>query len=174
MKRLRTCFLFVLMILSTVGAQAQTVVVRQVIGTGGGEMSGLNLSVRATLAQSAVGTMSGTDRNVGFGFWYIGGGNPVSVEYPSDPLPLRYALSNGTPNPARSALALRYAVPRRSRVSIRLYDISGRCVRTLVEGEQDIGHHSVRIAANDLVSGIYFCRMQAPGFSDTRRLVLLR
>jgi hypothetical protein len=155
-------------------AQSQWTIVRSVIGTGGEPMSNVDYVVHGTAGQSAIGGMSGVESDVYGGFWYLPGDPTTGVDFPAGEIPEQFALSNGRPNPARSVMTVAYAVPQRSRVSVSLFDVSGRLVRRLTEGDQDPGYHRVAIDASGLACGIYFCRMEAPGFSATRRLVLLR
>ncbi len=59
-------------------------------------------------------------------------------------------------------------------VSLKIYDLSGRMVKTLVDGKVEAGHHSVKFDGSSLPSGIYFARLTAGDYRDTKKLVLLR
>jgi hypothetical protein len=95
-------------------------------------------------------------------------------------VPLRAALRAVTPTPFRSSATLAYDLPRRDRVVLRIFDVSGRVVRSLVSGEvQDAGPHSIDWDGRDdggtpAVSGLYFGRLDTSGASDVRRLVRIR
>jgi hypothetical protein len=88
-------------------------------------------------------------------------------------------LHANTPNPFRSTTAIRYDLPRAERVWLGVYDVRGRLVRRLVNGVlQEAGPQAVdwngRGAADEpLAPGVYFYRLEAGGFADTRRMVLL-
>jgi hypothetical protein len=93
--------------------------------------------------------------------------------------PLVYALSQNFPNPFNPSTTIRYDTKAKGLVAIRLYDVSGRLVRTLVDGGKDAGSYSaVWDGRNNLgtaaASGIYFCKMEAEGWSATRKVVMLR
>jgi hypothetical protein len=96
------------------------------------------------------------------------------------PVPLAYALRQNAPNPFNPETVIRYDVAAPGgRVTLTVYDVSGRLVRTLVDGAQTAGQHSVRWngrngAGVGVASGVYFCRMTAPGFVEQRKMVLLR
>ncbi|MCI0472838.1 MAG: T9SS type A sorting domain-containing protein, partial [Ignavibacteria bacterium] len=67
-----------------------------------------------------------------------------------------------------------YQMPVDSRITIRIYDILGQVIATLYEGYQTAGHHSVTWDAGNHPTGVYYCRMTAPGFVQTSTLTLVR
>ena len=83
-------------------------------------------------------------------------------------------LRGAVPNPFRSETAIRFAVPAPTRVQVRLYDLSGRLVRTLVDAQLPAGDHSAMMRADGLNPGVYWVRLQAGAVAATRRVVLLR
>jgi flagellar hook assembly protein FlgD len=92
---------------------------------------------------------------------------------------LRRDLHLNYPNPFNPSTVVSFTVPEKEKVSIRVYDVSGRFVRTLADRTFEPGMHSVTWdGTNDggrhVGSGVYFCRMDAAGFSKTRKLVLIR
>ena len=104
---------------------------------------------------------------------------PVSIAEREGVLPTEYALHQNYPNPFNPATTIRYDLPQASRVRLTIYDVMGRAVRTLVQGEQGAGYQSVTWGGSDdrgqaVSSGVYLYRIQAEGFSETRKMVLLR
>jgi len=85
-----------------------------------------------------------------------------------------YELSIPYPNPFNSSVNVSYVVPAKSHVSLVLYDLSGKEVRTLVSGQYSAGNHTMTMQADGLATGIYFVRMEAGEFVATQRLLLLR
>jgi len=77
------------------------------------------------------------------------------------------------PNPARTQATLRYAVPERQDVKIYLYDILGRRVQTVVDGERE-GRHKQQLDTSRLASGVYFLRLRADGVMKTQKLTVVR
>jgi len=77
------------------------------------------------------------------------------------------------PNPARQQATVRYALPERQEVSLRLYDVLGRQVRTVLSGEQT-GRHEQTLEVSELPSGTYFLRLKTGGQTRTRKLTVLR
>jgi hypothetical protein len=77
------------------------------------------------------------------------------------------------PNPARSQATVRYALPEKQEATIRLYDVLGRQVRTVVSGEQE-GRHEQRLDTSSLPSGVYFLRLRAGGETRTQKLTVVQ
>jgi hypothetical protein len=88
-------------------------------------------------------------------------------------------LKGTYPNPARRQATVRYALPApessagQQQVTIRLYDVLGRRVRTLVDAEQE-GRQKTALNVSDLSSGVYFLRLRADGTIKTRKLTVVR
>ena len=89
-------------------------------------------------------------------------------------VPEAYALSSNYPNPFNPETTIPFAVPEASEVTIAVYDLLGREVAVLVEGEMAAGRHEVQFRANGLPSGMYLVRMQAGSFSQVRRMTLVK
>ena len=93
--------------------------------------------------------------------------------------PLYFQLYQNHPNPFNPTTTIEYAVPERSYVEIRIIDLLGREMRTLISGARNAGSHQVTWNGLDntgspVASGVYFCSMTAEGFSETRKLLLIR
>ena len=78
------------------------------------------------------------------------------------------------PNPFNPTTTINYSVPKTSFVTIKVYDMLGKEVTTLVNEEQKPGNYNVEFSANKLASGIYFYGMQAGGFVETKKLIVLK
>ncbi len=83
------------------------------------------------------------------------------------------------PNPMRGQTALSLSLPERADVALEIYDIRGRLVRRLVNGSMDAGDHVIHwsgrdVSGADVASGIYFCRLTADEYSETRKLTVLK
>jgi hypothetical protein len=78
------------------------------------------------------------------------------------------------PNPARTRATMRYALPQRQRVTVRLFDTLGRQVVTIMQGRKDEGRHQRQIDTSRLPSGVYFLRLEARDAIQTQRLSIVR
>ncbi len=94
-------------------------------------------------------------------------------------VPIAYALEQNFPNPFNPTTTIRYQLSKRSAVSLEIYDLLGRRVKTLVKGDQVTGSYSVQWrsdndAGNAVASGVYIYRLRAGDFVQSRKLLLLR
>jgi hypothetical protein len=87
---------------------------------------------------------------------------------------LDYALSQNYPNPFNPSTIISYSIPKSELVELKVYDLLGREVANLVEEEQTAGNYKIEFDASKLSSGIYFYRLQSGGFTNTKKLILLR
>lgn len=88
--------------------------------------------------------------------------------------PLQFALTSAYPNPFNGATTIRFSLPRPMRVALRVYNVLGREVITLVDGRISCGESQVIFDGGGLPSGVYFARLNAGEFAATRKLLLLR
>ena len=91
-----------------------------------------------------------------------------------DDAPSEYGLGQNYPNPANPSTSISFSLPARSFVSLKVFDSTGRNRATLVSEELSAGNHSRQWNADGLTSGVYFYRLQAGPFAETKKLVLLR
>ena len=97
----------------------------------------------------------------------------MSLHDKSPELPARVMLDQNYPNPFNPVTKIRYQLPRQGHVTLKMYDLLGREVATLVDGELLAGEHEVTFDGRGLATGVYFYRLQAGKFVETKRLVLL-
>lgn len=113
------------------------------------------------------------DNNIGFVTLKVVETTGVEDE-PVRVLPEGYVLEQNYPNPFNSHTAINYGMLTSGYVGLRVYDVLGREVAVLLEGEQMSGRHWVTWNADNMSSGVYFYRLTAGTFTETRRMVLLR
>jgi len=105
--------------------------------------------------------------------------NTTAVEN-EESLPREFSLDYNYPNPFNPTTTIRYQLPERSTVSLKVYNTLGQEVLTLVNEVQSAGAHSVIFDAKNnknsysLASGVYFYRLQAGDFMQTRKMILLK
>lgn len=96
------------------------------------------------------------------------------VATPDPILPSRFELYNAYPNPFNPSTTIQFALPKRAKVTIKVYDILGRQVATLVDDTYQAGVHQVSLDARDLASGLYIYRIRSGDFTASRTLILLK
>ncbi len=85
--------------------------------------------------------------------------------------PTRFQLCANFPNPFNPSTMIVFYLPKSEFVTLKVYDITGREVETLVQGQVPAGEHKLQWSAHGLASGIYLCRMEARGFSETIKML---
>jgi len=98
----------------------------------------------------------------------------VPAEGGSTDLPTHFIFSQNYPNPFNPATTISFGLPSRSFVSLKVYDILGREVSALLSEELQPGTYSRQFDGTGLTSGVYFYRLQAGSFIETKKLVLVR
>ena len=116
-------------------------------------------------------TLTGLD---GFSMWTLGSSSlPLPVEDEIE-IPTEFALYQNYPNPFNPSTKIRYQLPQESKVIIKLYDILGAEVITLLNEKKEAGVYEVDFNAANLPSGTYIYRIVADGFIETKKMVLLK
>lgn len=99
---------------------------------------------------------------------------PVSIQPPSASLLKGYRLEINYPNPFNPTTYIQYHLPNAARVQLRVFNLLGKEVATLVDGRQPAGTHEVQFNGANLPSGVYFYRLEANDFTAVRKMVLMR
>ena len=89
-------------------------------------------------------------------------------------IPLAFSLSQNYPNPFNPSTVISYDLPKASHITLKVYDIIGREVANLYEGNQQAGTYTVNFNAFHLASGVYFYQLHAGDFVATKKLLLLK
>jgi hypothetical protein len=96
------------------------------------------------------------------------------VHPPLSVLPKEFQLDQNYPNPFNPSTSISFSVPSKSFVTLKVFDALGREVSTLVSEELTAGTYSRHWDAANVPSGVYFCRLQAGEYLETKKMVLLR
>lgn len=101
-------------------------------------------------------------------------GDPTDVDLVDIQYPQNYVLLQNYPNPFNPTTTIRFSIPKAGDVSLKIFNLLGEEVATLTSGHREVGTHTVEWDATKQPSGVYFYRLQAGEFTETRKLVLLR
>ncbi len=102
--------------------------------------------------------------------------NPISdvLEKVTSAIPREFSLEQNYPNPFNPSTSIRFDVPKRSNVTLKVFDVIGREVATLVSGEHEPGTYSISWNANNLPSGVYFYRLVSESGSAVRKMLFMK
>jgi hypothetical protein len=107
------------------------------------------------------------------------GTGPVSVADGMEIMPANYALEQNYPNPFNPETVISFSLPKSSNVQIKIYDVLGKEIRTLISEERNAGKHNIYWNATDdygkrVSSGVYFYTIITDNFSQTKKMVLMK
>jgi hypothetical protein len=89
-------------------------------------------------------------------------------------LPTEFSMSQNYPNPFNPTTKIKIALPQSVLTKLIVYDLLGREVQTLINKELEAGYHEINFDASNLTNGVYFYRIQAGNFTETKKLLLLK
>jgi len=98
----------------------------------------------------------------------------TSVQSDVGEIPTKYSLYQNFPNPFNPTTLIKYSIPKVTFVSLKVYSLIGEDVAMLVNEKKPIGSYAVEFNAMDLPSGIYFYKLQAGDFFETKKMVLMK
>lgn len=125
----------------------------------------ISIGIYDSTGQSSAGTFALID--------HLSFTDPSAVEQISG-LPKDFSLSQNYPNPFNPTTNIEYTIPEASFVQLKVYDILGNEVATLVNEEQSAGTYRADFIANNLASGLYIAKLQAGNYSQTIKMSLLK
>ncbi|MEP7145653.1 MAG: T9SS type A sorting domain-containing protein, partial [bacterium] len=97
------------------------------------------------------------------------GNNNVSINTPDS-----YKLTQNYPNPFNPTTKISFSIPKSGFVTLKIYDLAGKEVTTLVNEFKNIGNYDVQFNGANLSSGAYFYRLESTGFTDTKKMMLIK
>ena len=98
----------------------------------------------------------------------------VGVGNNNNEVPKVYSLSQNFPNPFNPTTQIKFSLPFSGLVKLVVYDVNGSEVATLINGEKQAGNYSVSFDATNIASGIYFYKLTAGNFVDTKKMALVK
>ena len=100
--------------------------------------------------------------------------NVVSNEHEESSTPHLFALNQNYPNPFNPSTVIKFSVPKTGKVSLKVYDLLGREVSTLVDGRLVAGQHEAEFNATGMSSGVYYYRLTAGEKAQTKKMLLIK
>ncbi len=99
---------------------------------------------------------------------------PTGIKQSDSKIPMKFELSQNYPNPFNPSTIIKYSVPKGQLVTLKVYNMLGQEVATLVNNQQNAGNYEVTFNADKLASGIYFYTLNAGSFVSTKKMILLK
>ncbi len=154
--------IFLIVILNTIVISAQSLITLD---------SGTILEIGAG-ADVCAGSITGSGQIIGSGTIC---GNPTDVETEDQiSLPKDFALAQNYPNPFNPSTIIEYQLPKVSNVSLKVYDILGNEIVTLVNENKEAGNYEVEFNASRISSGIYFYKLQADNKTFIKKMSVIK
>ena len=85
-----------------------------------------------------------------------------------------FRLFNNYPNPFNPSTTIKYSIPKQGNITLKVFDVLGSEVMTLINNGQQQGIYEIEFDGSELTSGIYFYRLQAGEFVETKKMILLK
>ncbi|MBE2257180.1 MAG: S8 family serine peptidase [Ignavibacteria bacterium] len=125
--------------------------------------------------KNAVGGASGSPqrRFLNAALDYVDQISPTNIEDPLS-LPTVFELNQNFPNPFNPSTTIKFAIPKVSNVKLQVFDITGREIAVLLNDTKTPGYYEINFNASNLSSGVYFYRIQASDFVETKRMLLIK
>jgi len=172
--RVLTLILLILLIASMTLAQNQMPV--SVISSGGEKLSSASYILSSTVGEPFIGKSINAANQHNIGFWYVYKQSTLTdvVKDEEETIPTVFKLEQNYPNPFNPSTIIKFAVPEISNVLIKIYDLLGGEVITLVNEEMEAGWYKREFNGSGYSSGIYIYRMQAGNYISTRKMILIK
>ena len=171
--RVLTLILLLLLIASITLAQNQIPV--SVISSGGEKSSSASFILSSTVGEQFIGKSINAANQHNIGFWYVYKQSTLTdVEKEDETIPTVFKLEQNYPNPFNPSTIIKFAVPERSNVVLKIYDLLGGEVITLVNEEMEAGWYRREFNASGYSTGVYIYRMQAGNYISTKKMILIK
>jgi hypothetical protein len=125
-------------------------------------------------------SISFTDDNNGTAVGWVGtilrttNGGVTFIEDNERETPGNFTLMQNYPNPFNPTTTIKYQIPELSFITLKIYDVLGNEITTLVDEEKSAGNYGVNFSASSLTSGIYCYQIKAGEFTETRKMLMLK
>ncbi len=139
-------------------------------------LTGSSLNLRSSIGQTVIGETQLGSEVIKSGIIYLNSNSGKSKSGIAEPLnlPVNYELKQNYPNPFNPATTISFTLPAKQFVSLKIYDVLGKEIAELAGKEYEKGIHNVPFNADKFVSGVYFYRMQAPGFNKMKKMMIIK
>jgi len=107
-------------------------------------------------------------------FFILTGDTPSTVETSDNVIPDRFDLKQNYPNPFNPSTTIDFSLPIRTNVKLTVYNILGKRIAELADGNYDAGNYSVKFEPKGLSSGVYFYQLKTDNFYEVKKMQLIK
>jgi len=134
-----------------------------------------NTMIKSVVGQSFIGTTRYSDTQITSGFLAdtLFSGMIVDIKN-QEQLPVSYSLWQNYPNPFNPNTTIHFEIPEKSHVSLKLFNLLGQEVLTVIDEVRTAGKYDVRMDGSSLSSGVYFYRLQTNNYASTKKFLLIK
>src|SRR5205085_12490134 len=104
----------------------------------------------------------------------IGNDTLVGISNHNNEIPSTYSLAQNYPNPFNPSTQISFGLPKTGHVELKVYDIAGREVATILNEIRQAGNYNVEFNASEFASGVYFYTIRSNDFTETKKMVLIK
>ena len=141
----------------------------------GGSISGSSTNqIISTIGEPIVGTSGNSVNQIQSGFWYSEDAITGVEKNDKNSAPKEFQLMQNYPNPFNPTTTIIFDLPKQSHVTIKIYNILGQEVETLINETKKPGSYQLNFNAASLASGVYIYRIQAGDFTSTKKMMLIK
>lgn len=108
------------------------------------------------------------------GNWILKTLNSVVTDVEDELQPNKFALEQNYPNPFNPSTTIKFNLPENGYTTLKIYNVIGKEVSTLINGQMQAGHYEVNFDSGDLASGVYLYTLSSGGFKETKKMILMR
>lgn len=174
MKKLYFLICIALVLSLSLTARAQMTMKNSVFGAGSSTIADSAKVLQGTIGQNFIGEASDNTRILAGGFWYQISEIVLTGIDDLPEVPGQFELRQNYPNPFNPATTIVFSLPKAIKVQLHIFDVLGRSVGTLVDEKMPAGRYEIQFETRSLPSGMYFYRIQAGQFIETRKMLLVR
>jgi hypothetical protein len=107
------------------------------------------------------------------GFYVVKIGTPIGIQ-PISEVAETFSLRQNYPNPFNPITSIEFSIPKSTKVTLKIYDISGRLAETLIDGNIKAGSNRITYDASRLASGVYFYTLKTDKYTETKKMILIK
>jgi hypothetical protein len=144
------------------------------INSGGDNQFNSSYSVTGNAGQTVFSSAANSIYRMQHGFWQLYYQNVVQNVKEDNLSPTVFELEQNYPNPFNPSTIIKFATPERANVIIKIYDILGGEITTLINQEMDIGWYEIKFNADNYSSGIFIYRMHAGKYVSTKKMLMVK